>query len=477
MENVMEVVLYVLPLIKYASGQLLGPERLIQESKGKARLEDVNIHMLCSPKEDILPNDEMPLGDHSKPNEAFTKIEKQMEEIIVRCTNTSYQLVKQCTLDFTEIDAVIDLLESSPLASKLEEFLPNTEPKWIGISILFAGQVIMSMLFARLVKKRFPNIKIIVGGAHITALQKKIEKDIRYNQYFDGFVFGYAEITFPELCEMSNPLEHTLVFPAGYVDTKRARGHLDILPPLLDNLDLYGIPRLSIAIQTTRGCAYGKCAFCTYPVVEGAYTTIELAMLDGVVETAKQQGAYITFKDSFLKPDRIKDIGKIINGRVEWAICTRLNTNFTKEDWRVLEDQGLRTVEIGVETISEEIQKKIRKKQNLTILYNLFENLKNTKIHLVLNVMAGFPEETLQNFDDLNNEIKRWANMYQDVNFSVEKNFFQAESGSDMVTKSPKYNITIYKEYPWTNICEWNQPQWVTEKKDWEGHVLKGDIS
>lgn len=469
-----QILLYIAPLLRYLSGPLLGPERLHAMVPQKSKILDINAHILHAFMKQSCLSD-TPLGDHSKPDGSFQEIKLWMSNQVEEYTPYSYEQIETMHMSFAEISETVELLSNSPVADFLVDFIPSQSPKWIGISILFSGQTLFSMLLANLFRKKHPKCTIIVGGAHITALQSKIENDTRYGEFFDGFVFGPAEKTFLELVQMNNPIDHKYVYTAGTKNTKRAIEDINTLTPKLPNIHLYGIPSLSIPIQLSRGCAYGQCSFCTYPSTEGHYRPSNFDGMDEMIELASSHQASLVFKDSYVVPKRIKQFGEIINGRVHWAICTRLDTRFKRSDWELLDKQGLRTIEIGLESISSTTLQQVNKHQKLSVLYELFENLRNLNIHLVLNLMTGFPRETYQDWAELNKEIKMWENKYKDVHFSVEKNIFQLEEGSEMEKNASQYEITIHKSFPWTTVCQWDHPKWVMNPEviQWQGHSIR----
>jgi radical SAM superfamily enzyme YgiQ (UPF0313 family) len=58
--------------------------------------------------------------------------------------------------------------------------------------------------------------------------------------------------------------------------------------------------RLTLPAQSTRGCAFGRCAFCTYPAIEGAARKLDLNEIHEVVMEAVRRRAAVSFKDSLV---------------------------------------------------------------------------------------------------------------------------------------------------------------------------------
>jgi hypothetical protein len=86
---------------------------------------------------------------------------------------------------------------------------------------------------------------------------------------------------------------------------------LDIIP-IIPNLADYDNHRLTLPIQTERGCSYGQCQFCTYPVIEGRLRSLPARPLEFVAAYAQEEHADIAVKDSLASAEKLEAIGATV---------------------------------------------------------------------------------------------------------------------------------------------------------------------
>jgi radical SAM superfamily enzyme YgiQ (UPF0313 family) len=171
------------------------------------------------------------------------------------------------------------------------EILDKIHPgsRLIGISCMFSLAHNFVMALCKLIKTEYPNIKITLGGAHVTALPDYL---LQYD-YVDFVCLGESEKTFLRLCESmrrnrweADPLSLSgiegLGFKSGPAKTI-SRGielldDIDSLPyPDRDIIPLDNYFRLRSAhgslrsdrwavLFFSRGCPF-DCSFCTTPMI------------------------------------------------------------------------------------------------------------------------------------------------------------------------------------------------------------------
>lgn len=222
-------------------------------------------------------------------------------------------------------------------------------PQVIGVSVMFAGQVPAAVAVSRLVRDHCPSAVLVWGGPHVTALRESIAADTStYSRWCGGvhaFVAGYAELTFVALLDAVagrqsaaasrssahvNPVDSTqgsaarlsAVAAAPHAGTGcttssvpslfAGQGDIAIRPSFPSDLHVYcsAGTRLTLPAQLRRGCAYGLCAFCTYPQVEGrpagsAHVSRAVLRSSGVLELAaayrlKDVPTVVSFKDALM---------------------------------------------------------------------------------------------------------------------------------------------------------------------------------
>lgn len=450
------------PFLKHFGGPLAGPAYLkgAGERVGhKVDVLDLNQHWIGE-RINMIHKSGTIKGDHDKPSIELNRIFKEWQGLLAdnwSCKLEESDYDRKLVALYATNDEVIkcaqNLCNSDFGQWVLDGFSNLQRPDIVGLSVMFSGQVIAALAITRLVKSRWPGVKVVWGGAHVTALAERISKNSEYGMWVDGFVAGYAEQTWVDLLNSvatSKPWP-TEVFAAG---TKNLRAKEDPLTvPVFDITDKTKYD-LTLPVQVSRGCAYGKCNFCTYPKIEGKYRKLNVQTIEPVIVKAEQLHAIVSFKDSLLVPGQLVEVANCINGRVKWSACTKLHDSFDKAKMLDLASKGLSTLEIGLETLDSNTQQLINKKQS-TELFNAFlDAAEFSGIAVVINYMTGLPgadpDEEQKWYEYVKSEVARRPKLKA----KIEHNTFQLELLSEIGTNPEKYNIEIIAEWPWSTLLE-----------------------
>ena len=232
--------------------------------------------------------------------------------------------------------------------------------------------------------------------------------------------------------------------------------------PSFDNLECYSQP-LTLPVQSSLGCAYGKCAFCTYPAMEG--TPVRLSLKDTVepvvrraMELGENKCSGISFKDSLVTTNRLRDIAECIGGRVQWSACTKLSPRLAdRSTLGHLRDNGLATLEVGLESLLPDTQRRVGKIQSQDLFDTFVSELSHTPdVSLVVNYMTGFPWENPEEAQDKLQETRDTVEHHLVDRGKVEHNTFELERLSAMAGNPRKYGIdeANLRTWPWASVIE-----------------------
>jgi hypothetical protein len=461
--------LIVPPLLKYAAGPLLGPALLAGAGRGAGhdvQVLDLNIRFLLAHLGPVNRTDpERVFGDHARPAGGLAQPAAHFEGLLGAIALPEQRRHRRSAtltlpLGHDEVDHLADQADAGPLGQWIDAQLSAHEgppPALVGVSVLYSGQVLAGLAATLAVRRRWPQAQVFWGGPHITALRDVIPGDPRFGRLIDGFVFGAAEGTFVELLdavERGGPWPSAVVRAgAGAGDPAQTRA---VTLPHFDSLDLYGLPKLTLPAQTGRGCAYGRCTFCTYPAIEGAVTDLGLSMLDAVVELATAHGAAVALKDSLLLPGRLDQIADRVDGRVWWAGSTKLHPLLTEARLGRLGRAGLRTLEFGLETLSGETQGLIEKRQPQALLERVLSGCAAAGVHPIINLITGFPGEAEGAGEDLINDVQLTLEKVGGPDFGqIEHNRFELERLAPLA-RDPR--MRVRESWPWASVMDW---EWV----------------
>jgi radical SAM superfamily enzyme YgiQ (UPF0313 family) len=175
--------------------------------------------------------------------------------------------------------------------------------------------------------------------------------------------------------------------------------------------EMYDEP-LVLPAQSIVGCAYGRCTYCTYPAIEPKKAKLDLvASVGTVADMASKIEASVSIQDSLTTATRLDTIGSCIQGRARWSACTKLSSRLDSQLLTKLHREGLATLEVGLESLLDETQKRVSKVQP-PWPYGHFarDDASVPDITLVLYYMVGFPwespDEALAKLDEARRILK-----------------------------------------------------------------------
>lgn len=456
------------PLLKYSAGPLLGPALLVAAARASGHEADVLDLSIRWIRAHLPPRIAVPLptivGDHDKPGSLLSDLQRDVFLPLLRAHLSDVEhldgadahLTLTCCHDALEVAA--ERLAASAHGAWIRSVLAERErPDVLGVSVLFSGQVLFGLAVGIVARALWPGVRVVWGGSHVTALQDRIVRDTRFGRMVDAFVFGYAERTFVELLDAvarRAPLPPGCV-RAGQGEPRRAAddpGHA----PVFQDLELYGLPRLTLPAQASRGCSYGRCGFCTYPTIEGTYRVLDEATVEPVVQLGFERGATVAFKDSLVVPQRLAALAARIGGRVRWSACTKLHPALDDAALRRLVAGGCDTLEIGLETIDVDSQRLIGKRQSVALFRRTLDAAGEAGVGLVVNYITGFPgtkpAEEQGELAWVEDELKLRQPSLRAV---VEHNEFQLERLSPMGRNPEAFGLRVTGEWPWSSVLGW----------------------
>ncbi len=299
----------------------------------------------------------------------------------------------------------------------------------VGFSICLS-QLTSSLYFIRKLKHRFPRLRVVAGGSACAgALGESL---IRSFSEIDYVIAGEGELPLSQLVEgvqACGAAPQVLDIPGLIQNGRFSEGDE---PHQISNLDSLPIPdytdyfrdlaspgsghafRPRLPVEMSRGCWWNKkgkgCAFCNLNLQWRGYRAKSPERMVQEVETLvnRHQVLSLSFMDNLLPAGRLKEcFHRIEELGLDLRLFCELRAGTSRTELEAMAAAGMREVQVGIESLSTGLLKKINKGTTAIDNLEIMKNCESWQLpDLKGNLILGFPssdsedvEETLRNLD------------------------------------------------------------------------------
>ncbi len=318
--------------------------------------------------------------------------------------------------------------------SRLRNFVVENTPKMIGITV-YTENCNLVCRISQFLKEVSPSSYIMVGGPHASL---KPDYFLPYSS-IDFVEIGEGESSTLELLEyISHPnnididgVPNVRVNKKGFKGKSLKRiGDLDLLP--MADRSYTDLSKIShqVTMYSSKGCP-ANCIYCAATALSGASFRVRSAenlLLEIVTlrEILNLPNIYVVFADDTFTAikSRVKRFYELVNEnhvRFTWACESRVDVvDEALVDF--LYNSGCIAVQFGIESGSQEVLDKLRKKINLDHAKNVISYAYKYNMEIHLSFMLGHycdTPETMQTTVDFMHEIH---GLNENVLFAVSYN-------------------------------------------------------
>ena len=287
-------------------------------------------------------------------------------------------------------------------AEKLIAEIRNFNPAVVGISA-YTYEMEETNLLVKKIKEFFPELLLILGGSHVSALPQETLKDI---PEIDIGIIGEGEKTMLEICKSFSEKKDISKIPG--IVFRNAQGNIVMNERAgFEDLKNFPMPAWDLLpkaeeyfVQTARGCPF-KCNFCLNP--NG--NIIRTRLVEDIIEE-------ISFLIEEFKPKRIsfgdeafgankemthrlldRMIALDIGGKTNWDVQTHVK--FIDDELVLkMKRAKVKKVAMGVESGNDQILKKMGKMIDKKEALAAFAKLKKHKVKSAAFFIFGHPDES-----------------------------------------------------------------------------------
>jgi len=283
----------------------------------------------------------------------------------------------------------------------------------VGFTVMFQQQL-ASLALAKLVKSRHPDTVILFGGPGCEDVMG--QELLKQFPFVDRVVNGEAEETLPALVQAILKGQPGAALPgvlsregppASRLMRTPALGHLDQVPipdlqDFFDQQEAHGLGKgmeTLLPFETARGCWWGERAHCTFCGLNGQSMVFRskspdraLAELRGLVGTYGKRKIQVV--DNILDQAYLETfLPKLRDARMDLWLFYEVKSNLNKPQLQILKDSGVQSIQPGIESLSSEVLKLVRK--GVTALQNirLLKWCQEIGITVYWNILWGIPGE------------------------------------------------------------------------------------
>ena len=298
------------------------------------------------------------------------------------------------------IDSKFERLNFDETIKRVTEYGPDV----VGIGA-FTNEIKPAAYLSKLIKQQIPEITVVVGGVHLTAIPEQTLKEF---PEFDIGVVGEGEITFYELCyalKYKKPLFEIdgLAF--------RNQNKIVVTSPRERILDQDSIPfpawdllppAQKYVVMTLRGCPF-NCIFCMNPNGRVARTRSIDSVIEELEMIAERYGPHeIMFGDELFSVDmeRTKLLLKAmiehgLQKKLRWWIQTHVRF-VDYEMCQLMKKAGCIKMGLGIETGDEEKLKNTGKGTTMDMILKARQAAKEANLFIETYFIIGQPNETIE---------------------------------------------------------------------------------
>jgi ribosomal peptide maturation radical SAM protein 1 len=332
----------------------------------------------------------------------------------------------------------------------------------IGFTVVFQ-QLVASLALARALKQRYPNIPIIMGGA---SLEDDIAEEIMTNcPQIDYVHCGDAEISFPEMVRRlysGRSMEglQGLMWRDDQGSVRyagRAPNFMDMNRTPLPDFDEYfyarqasgyeksdAVQELLVPFEAARGCWWGEKNHCTFCGLNRSGMEFRAKDPDKVLEQlealSRRYGQfYFNAIDNIMAPEYVEKLfGRLAAANSDLCIHYEIRPNFSRSQLGRLRRSGLFSVQPGIESLSTNILKIMRKHSTGMRNVELIKWCTYYGINALYNILCRFPGEIEEDYR-VQSEIASKITHLQPPYAIVKA---RADRGSPMYTEPETQSIS-----------------------------------
>lgn len=308
------------------------------------------------------------------------------------------------TIQEIEHDAQPDRNPFHEYFEELCNYLMQEQVKIVGISVAFPGQIQPAYAFALMLRRRCPDIHVTVGGPAMTQILVRLKGDALTHALkpFHSAIIFEGEYALLDLIRKIKQGEH----PSGVIRGEPVTDLSTLPAPDFDGLPLkkYLSPSPVLPYDPTRGCYWGKCAFCHYGLAECGTARYRERPVERAAEhlatlASRHQCKIFYLSQDSMSPNMARRFSETLiasQTACRWATDMRPEAALTPECCEILREGGALSMALGIESAAPRVLRLMNKGVSVEQMTSAITRLADAGIAVEAMCFTDFPTETYQ---------------------------------------------------------------------------------
>ncbi len=372
-------------------------------------------------------------GIHDKAKFLATLFIEDIGDFITECVDNRFgfsRYAEQIGLNANRFQTILDEVKiNTPITQIMCDILDKSikkhQPKIIGITIPFPGNLLMALKSAEFIKINYPQISVVIGGGFVNTELRQLN-EARLFKLVDYVCLDDGELSLLKLLNHiikgEEKLVRTFKLEQGNVVYINNADEKDFLHENCGTPYYEGLPLndyISVCETTNpmhnlwtngrwnkmtlaHGCYWHRCAFCDISLdyikrYSSAEATVLCDRIEAIIKQTGQRGFHFT--DEAAPPAVLKKLAEEIIRRklgITWWTNIRFEKSFTFKLCELLAESGCVAVSGGLEVASNRLLEKMEKGITIEQLAKVTTAFRNSGIMIHAYLMYGFPTQTAQ---------------------------------------------------------------------------------
>ncbi|HPS46226.1 MAG TPA: radical SAM protein, partial [Bacteroidales bacterium] len=367
-------------------------------------------------------------GIHDKAKFLATLFIEDIGDFITECVDNRFgfsRYAEQIGLNANRFQTILDELKiNTPITQIMCDILDKSikkhQPKIIGITIPFPGNLLMALKSAEFIKINYPQISVVIGGGFVNTELRQLNEASLF-KWVDNVCLDDGELSLLKLLNHILKGEEKLVRTfkleqgkVAYIDNADEK---DFIHENGGTPDYEGLPLndyISVCETTNpmhnlwtngrwnkmtlaHGCYWHRCAFCDISLdyikrYSSAEATVLCDRIEAIIKQTGQRGFHFT--DEAAPPAVLKKLAEEIIRRklgITWWTNIRFEKSFTFKLCELLAESGCVAVSGGLEVASNRLLEKMEKGVTIEQVVKVMAAFRNSGIMIHAYLMYGFP--------------------------------------------------------------------------------------